>query len=94
MKVVLLGSDGKVGSGSGRRSREAGHERVELDADADAAVDFTRPRRSRRTCAGALEDGVPVVVGTTGLDQERVDAVAREQACRSSTRRTSRSAPC
>ena len=38
------------------------------------------PRRSRRTCAVCLQDGVPVVVGTTGFDQERVDALAREHA--------------
>ena len=38
------------------------------------------PMRSRRTCAACLEDGVPVVVGTSGFDQERIDALAREHA--------------
>ena len=50
---------------------QAGHGLVELEREAEAAVDFTRPTRSWRTSAAALEDGRPVVVGTTGFDPER-----------------------
>ena len=42
------------------------------------AVDFTRPDAVEANVRAALEDGVPVVVGTTGFDQERVAALARE----------------
>ena len=94
MKVLLLGRHGKVGSVLGPALEEAGHELVDSSKDADAAVDFTRPDAVEENVRVCLEDGVPVVVGTTGFDQERVAALARSTSCRSSTRRTSRSARC
>jgi 4-hydroxy-tetrahydrodipicolinate reductase len=78
MRVLLLGRNGKVGSVLGPALEEAGHELVDSAGDADAAVDFTRPEAVEENVRVALEAGVPVVIGTTGFDQERVAALARE----------------
>jgi 4-hydroxy-tetrahydrodipicolinate reductase len=78
MRVLLLGRNGKVGSVLGPALEEAGHELVDSVGDADAAVDFTRPEAVEENVRVALEAGVPVVIGTTGFDQERVAALARE----------------
>jgi 4-hydroxy-tetrahydrodipicolinate reductase len=77
VKVFLLGRRGKVGSVLAPALEAAGHELVETSADAEAAVDFTRPEAVEENVRVCLEDGVPVVVGTTGFDQERVAALAR-----------------
>jgi 4-hydroxy-tetrahydrodipicolinate reductase len=48
----------------------------------DAAVDFTQPDAVAGNVLAALEQGVPSVVGTTGLqaeELERIDATARER---------------
>ena len=52
VKVLLLGRRGKVGSVLGPALEAAGHELVESTRDADAAVDFTRPRGRRGERAG------------------------------------------
>ena len=77
MKVILFGRRGKVGSVLAPALEAAGHELVESTHDADVAVDFTRPEAVEENVRVALEDGVPVVIGTTGFDQERVAALAR-----------------
>ena len=77
MKVLLFGRRGKVGSVLGPALEAAGHELVETTKEADAAVDFTRPEAVEDNVRVALEDGVPVVIGTTGFDQNRVAALAR-----------------
>ena len=77
MKVVLFGRRGKVGSVLAPALEAAGHELVESTREADVAVDFTRPEAVEDNARVALEDGVPVVIGTTGFDQERVAALAR-----------------
>ncbi len=78
MKVVLNGRGGKVGHVLGPALEQAGHELVELDA-AEAMVDFTVPDAVEGNVAAALERGVPCVIGTTGFDHARVDALARER---------------
>jgi 4-hydroxy-tetrahydrodipicolinate reductase len=78
MRVLLLGRHGKVGSVLGPALEEADHELVESLDDADAVVDFTRPDAVEENVRTALESGVPVVVGTTGFDVERVAELARE----------------
>ena len=78
MKILLLGRHGKVGSVLGPALVDAGHELVDSSQDAEAAVDFTRPEAVEENVRTCLENGVPVVVGTSGFDQERVDALARE----------------
>jgi 4-hydroxy-tetrahydrodipicolinate reductase len=78
MRVLLLGRRGRVGSVLGPALERAGHELVESTDNADVAVDFTRPEAVEENIRAALEARVPVVVGTTGFDQERVAALARE----------------
>ena len=78
MKVLLLGRKGKVGAVLGPALEGSGHELVDSTGDADVAIDFTRPDAVEANVRAALVDGVPVVVGTTGFDQERVAALARE----------------
>ncbi|HEY7794193.1 MAG TPA: dihydrodipicolinate reductase C-terminal domain-containing protein [Gaiellaceae bacterium] len=77
MRILLLGRRGKVGSVLGPALEAAGHDLVESTTDAEAAVDFTRPEAVEENVRVCLEAGVPVVVGTTGFDQERVAALAR-----------------
>jgi 4-hydroxy-tetrahydrodipicolinate reductase len=77
MKVLLLGRRGRVGSVLGPALVEAGHELVESTHEADVAVDFTRPEAVEENVQVALESGIPVVIGTTGWDEERVAALAR-----------------
>jgi 4-hydroxy-tetrahydrodipicolinate reductase len=45
----------------------------------DAAVDFTAPDAVVANVLAALEQGVPCVVGTTGVDLGEVDIAARER---------------
>ena len=78
MKVLLLGRHGKVGSVLGPALVEAGHELVDSADDADAAVDFTAPDAVEENVRACLAAGVPVVVGTSGFDLERVAALATE----------------
>jgi 4-hydroxy-tetrahydrodipicolinate reductase len=77
VRILLLGRRGKVGSVLGPALEAAGHDLVESTTDAEAAVDFTRPEAVEENVRVCLEAGVPVVVGTTGFDQERVAALAR-----------------
>jgi 4-hydroxy-tetrahydrodipicolinate reductase len=77
VKLVLNGRGGKVGRVLAPAIKQAGHELVEL-ADAEAMVDFTAPDAVEANVAAALEHRLPCVIGTTGFDQGRVDALARE----------------
>jgi 4-hydroxy-tetrahydrodipicolinate reductase len=77
VKLTLNGRGGKVGRVLAPALEQAGHELVEL-GDAEAVVDFTVPEAVEANVAAALERGLPCVIGTTGFDQARVDARARE----------------
>ena len=79
MNLVLNGRGGKVGRVLAPALEAAGHELVELDG-AEAMVDFTAPEVVERNVRAAIELGVPCVIGTSGLDHARVDALARERA--------------
>ena len=78
MKVVLNGRGGKVGRVLAPALEQAGHELVALE-EAETMVDFTAPEAVEPNVAAALDRGVPCVVGTTGFERERVDALARER---------------
>ena len=80
MKVLLFGGRGKVGSVLGPALEAAGHELLDSPAAAEAAIDFTRPDAVEENVRSCLTAGVPCVIGTTGFDLERVDALAREHA--------------
>ena len=87
MKVVLFGYEGKVGSIVATGLQSAGHEVLgvelgdELPDGGEAAVDFTQPDAAVGNIERALERRLPVVVGTTGWESERVrvDALAKER---------------
>jgi 4-hydroxy-tetrahydrodipicolinate reductase len=77
VKILLLGRRGKVGVVLGPALEAEGHELVESTGEAEVAVDFTRPEAVEENVRVALEAGLPVVIGTTGFDEERVAALAR-----------------
>ena len=89
MRVALFGYQGKVGSVLAPALEAAGHQvrgigrGEEADvAGLDAALDFTQPGAAGANARAALEQGVPVVVGTSGLagaELEGLDALARER---------------
>lgn len=80
MRVALFGHGGRVGSVLGPALAEAGHEvtpigrsdPLELVRGHDAAVDFTRPEVVYTLVRRCLEEGVPCVVGTSGLGREEL----------------------
>ena len=78
MKIALIGY-GKMGKTIDQLAQEAGHEvvlridvgnNVDLNAQnlgqADVAIEFTRPESAFNNIVTCLENGVPVVSGTTG----------------------------
>ena len=77
MRVVFFGRGGKVGRAVAPRLEAAGHELVELE-QAEVAVDFTRPEAVAGPAERCFGQGTPLVIGTTGFDRDRVDALARE----------------
>ena len=90
MRVALFGHRGKVGSVLGPALERAGHHVRPIGngdppdvAGLEAAVDFTRPDVVERNVRACLEQAVPCVVGTTGLDRRELaglDELARERA--------------
>src|SRR5690348_962382 len=89
MKVALFGAEGKVGSVLAGALAAEGHEvtPVEVGDDValaghDAMVDFTQPDAVAGNIRSAIEQGVPAVVGTTGLpadELEQIDAAAKRR---------------
>jgi 4-hydroxy-tetrahydrodipicolinate reductase len=87
MRVALFGAGGKVGAVLGPALAAAGHEvtPVERGGSAvghDVAVDFTRPDAAGANMLGALAEGVPAVIGSTGVPVDQLDAIdaaARER---------------
>jgi 4-hydroxy-tetrahydrodipicolinate reductase len=79
MKITLHGQHGKVGRVLAPALQDAGHELVQLD-QAEVMVDFTAPDAVGENVRAAVERRRPCVIGTTGFDQEWVDALAREHA--------------
>jgi 4-hydroxy-tetrahydrodipicolinate reductase len=82
MRIALYGLSGKVGLVLAPALRAAGHDVVDARAagpeGCDVAIDFTRPDAVTPNVEQCLAAGVPVVIGTTGLDPEALDAKARE----------------
>jgi 4-hydroxy-tetrahydrodipicolinate reductase len=86
MRVVVLGAGGKVGRVLVPALEREGHEVLALRrgdpveaAGRDAAVDFTTPDAGPENVRACLEQGVPVVIGTTGFDLMPLGALAAEQ---------------
>jgi 4-hydroxy-tetrahydrodipicolinate reductase len=89
VRVAFYGHGGKVGSVLTPALEAAGHEVRGIgrgeDADVaglDAAIDFTQPDAAAGNVRTALEQGVPAIVGTSGLggaELEELDALALER---------------
>ena len=77
MKVLLNGRGGKVGRVLAPAVEAAGHMLVATLGDAEAMVDFTSPQAGLANVQAALAAGVPAVIGTSGLDYDRIDREAR-----------------
>ena len=84
MNVLLFGARGRVGSVLAPRLVQAGHdvtavgrEETPTPREHDAAIDFTRPDAVRANVERCLEDGVPCVVGTSGLGERDLDELGR-----------------
>jgi 4-hydroxy-tetrahydrodipicolinate reductase len=82
MRVALFGHRGKVGSVLAPALEAAGHEVRGIErgkegglAGADVAVDFTEPSAAGPNARAALEQRVPVIVGTSGLPGEELEAL-------------------
>jgi 4-hydroxy-tetrahydrodipicolinate reductase len=91
VRVALFGHGGKVGSVLGPALEAAGHEvtrvgrsdRIDVVRGHDAAVDFTTPSVVYRLVRGCLEEGVPSVVGTSGLGADELADLAERARSRS-----------
>jgi len=81
VKVAVFGHRGRVGSVLVPALEAAGHEvrgigrGEEADLGVDAAVDFTQPDAAGANARAALEHGVPVVIGTSGVPVEELEAL-------------------
>ena len=82
MRIALFGAGGKVGGVLAPALEAEGHAvtampRGKPDAAAghDAAIDFTRPDTAAANVHAALDQGVPCLIGTTGLRGNELDAI-------------------
>ena len=80
MRVALIGYRGKVGRALHPALEDAGHDVTPVGredpiqlAGHDAAINFTRPDVAYVTVRRTLEQGVPNIVGTTGLGKDELD---------------------
>jgi 4-hydroxy-tetrahydrodipicolinate reductase len=96
LRVVISGATGAVGRAlvpaiesepdlelAGRAAPSLGLSLADAlaRAGADVAVDFTVPEAAREACETAISAHVPLVIGTTGLDQaerDRLGAKAKD----------------
>ena len=89
-KIGIIGSEGRMGYALVRAIEEAGHELAggvdrggdvaKLADGSDALVDFSAPQALEGNLHAALGAGIPILVGTTGLEEEhqrRLDDTAR-----------------
>ena len=88
MDIALIGY-GKMGKIIEKIALSRGHEivaRIDVDnmedihsdafRSADAAIEFTMPKVAEENCRKALEEGVPVVCGTTGW-ADKMDGIKK-----------------
>ena len=90
IRIGIIGSEGRMGHALVRAIEEAGHELAggvdrggdvaKLADGSDALVDFSAPQALEGNLHAALGAGIPILVGTTGLEEEhqrRLDDTAR-----------------
>ncbi len=78
-RIGIIGSAGRMGQALAAAITDAGEalaggvdvggDPLALARDCDALVDFSSPRALEANLDAALEAGVPVVIGTTGLEE-------------------------
>lgn len=88
VRVAVFGAYGRMGAltcravetaeGLELAARIGSGDSPEDAADADVAVDFTRPDVVGDHVSWCVQRDIPVVVGTSGLTSERLDAVTRQ----------------
>jgi 4-hydroxy-tetrahydrodipicolinate reductase len=82
VRIAFFGVRGKVGSILVPALRASGHDVLdaadEVPEGSEAAIDFTRPDAVVGDVTRCLAAEVPVVIGTTGFDQDGIDELARE----------------
>jgi len=72
-----LGRDAGDAAGTGPAGIQVTADRRTALAGADVAIDFTLPDATVGNIEAAVGAGVPVVIGTTGLDEEKHAAIRR-----------------
>jgi 4-hydroxy-tetrahydrodipicolinate reductase len=86
VKLALLGPRGKVGRALAPALEAAGHdvrgiargETIDVQG-LDAAIDFTTPAAGAETIRACLEQDLPCIVGTTGIDLRPLATLAEER---------------
>jgi 4-hydroxy-tetrahydrodipicolinate reductase len=89
MKILLLGY-GKMGKAIEAIALERGHEIVgridesnldQIPARADVAIEFSQPEGAYKNIRFCLENGIPVVCGTTGWLNKKAEVEKLTQTC-------------
>lgn len=89
-RIGIIGSEGRMGQALTRAIEEAGHEFAggvdkggnleNLSNSSDVLVDFSAPAALRSNLQAAIGAGIPLLIGTTGLEtehHEQIDNAAR-----------------
>jgi len=84
-RIGIIGSEGRMGHALARAIEAAGHVNAGgvdkggdvaiLAAGSDALVDFSAPAALEGNLAAAMNAGIPVLIGTTGLGDEQHAAI-------------------
>jgi 4-hydroxy-tetrahydrodipicolinate reductase len=74
IRISLFAPEGRMGKAIARAAAEATD--VALDQDhADVLIDFSAPDALRESLGRALAEGIPILVGTTGLGPDHRSAI-------------------
>jgi 4-hydroxy-tetrahydrodipicolinate reductase len=84
-RIGIIGSEGRMGHALVRAIGEAGHElaggvdqggnTANLAEASDVLLDFSSPAALETNLYAAIGAGVPILVGTTGLDESHIGAI-------------------
>jgi 4-hydroxy-tetrahydrodipicolinate reductase len=90
MKIGIIGSEGRMGQAIAALAGDAvagaidqGGDPIALAKAADVLIDFSSPKALVANLGAAVAAGVPIVIGTTGLDEDHhraIDDAARHVA--------------
>ncbi|MDP9086625.1 MAG: 4-hydroxy-tetrahydrodipicolinate reductase [Pseudomonadota bacterium] len=79
LRLSLFAPDGRMGRAIALAAAE--DDDVEIVNEGDVLVDFSAPAALQASIARAVTSGIPILIGTTGLDSS-ADAEIAEAACR------------